>query len=64
MINFWEGGGEGWEVGCYSCLHERFVDLSEEFSIAGWLVGDGGEVESEGTVELDVNETGGYYSAS
>lgn len=64
MIDFWEGGSEGWEVGSYPCLDERLVDLSQEFSITGWLVGNGGEVESKRAVKLNVDETGGYYSTS
>ena len=58
MVDFCFLAGEGWEVGGDAGADELFVELLEAFLVDGYVLRDGGEVEAESAVELDVDEAG------
>ena len=57
MVDFCFLAGEGWEVGGDAGADELFVELLEAFLVDGYVLRDGGEVEAESAVELDVDES-------
>ena len=58
MIDFCTLAGKSWEVRGDAGADELFVELLEAFLIDGYVLRDGGEVEAESAVELDVDEAG------
>ena len=60
MVDFCFLGRESGQVGSDAGADELFVEGLEAFLVEGYVVlGDGGEVEAEGTVELHVDEARG-----
>jgi len=57
VVDFCFLAGEGWEVGGDAGADELFVELLEAFLVDGYVLRDGGEVEAESAVELDVDES-------
>ena len=56
MIDFCSLAGESWEVRGDAGADELFVELLEAFLVDGYVLRDGGEVEAESTVELDIDK--------
>ena len=59
MVDFCCLAGEGGKVGGDAGADELFVEGLEALLINGYIFRDGGEVEAEGAVELDVDEARG-----